>query len=338
VTIVRAVQQTAAEEDVVPLLEFGQVPMLARPVPALPEQSDLPGGCVYEPKFDGYRAMLYMTDGRCRIQSRHGQDITAAFPDIVAAAEIELPDGVVVDGEMVVWGEDAYEFIQVQKRIAGPPRVLGLSPASFIAFDLLMWDDDDLRGHPLSHRRRMLEVVLVDHMMPFQVVPQTTDRAQAAEWMGEYSRHDVGIEGLVVKGLDTVYTAGERGWLKLRFQDTSEAVVCSVVGPLEHPQRLVLGVPAASGYDLVGWTAPLDAKQQRDVAELVTPRVDPAEPLDPRLTAALAESGAGATVNHVQPTLVVETVSATGTSTWPELALARVRPDLGPDEVAGALG
>jgi hypothetical protein len=320
------------------LLEFGQVPMLARPVQALPEQSDLPGGCVYEPKFDGYRAMLYMTDGRCRIQSRHGQDITAAFPDIVAAAEIELPDGVVVDGEMVVWGEDAYEFIQVQKRIAGPPRVLGLSPASFIAFDLLMWDDDDLRGHPLSHRRRMLEVVFVDHMMPFQVVPQTTDRAQAADWMSEYSRHDIGIEGLVVKGLDTVYSSGHRGWLKLRFQDTSEAVVYSVVGPLQQPQRLVLGIPAATGYDLVGWTSPLDPKQQQDVAELVVPRRDAGETVDPRLAAAAA--AAGAAVTPVQPTLVVETAAPSqhDDSSWPELALARVRPDLGPDEVAGALG
>lgn len=329
------VEQTAAEEDVVPLLEFGQVPMLARPVVTLPEQGDLPGGCVYEPKFDGYRAILYMSGGRCRIQSRHGQDITAAFPDIVAAAEIELPDGVVVDGEMVVWGEDAYEFMQVQKRIAGPTRVLGLSPASFIAFDLLMWDDDDLRGHPLAHRRRMLEVVLVDHMMPFQVVPQTTDRAQAADWMGEYSRTDLGIEGLVVKGLDTVYSSGERGWLKVRFHDTSEAVVCSVTGSLEQPERLVLGVPAASGYDLVGWTTPLDAKQQRDVAELVEPRLDVADRVDPRLAA--AATSAGRPVHHVQPTLVVEIAGQVDVDTtdWPEIELVRVRPDLGPDEVGG---
>ena len=316
-----------------PLLEFGQVPMLARPVPTLPAESDLPGGCVYEPKFDGYRAMLYMTGGRCRIQSRHGHDITAAFPDIVAAAEIELPDGVVVDGEMVVWGEDAYEFIQVQKRITGPPRVPGLSPASFIAFDLLMWDDDDLRGYPLSHRRRMLEVVLVDHMMPFQVVPQTTDRAQAADWMSEYGRNDLGIEGLVVKGLDTPYSSGRRGWLKLRFQHTSEAVVCSVVGPVDQPERLVLGVPATSGYDLVGWTSPLDAKQRRDVAELLAPYPGRVGPPDPRLAAAAA----GASVHHVQPTLVVETAAPTTTSAsgWPELELTRVRPDLGPDEVGG---
>jgi ATP-dependent DNA ligase len=314
----------------VSLLEFGMVPMLARPVSTLPAETDLPGGCVYEPKFDGYRAMLFMAGGRCRIQSRHGHDITSAFPDIVAAAEIELPDGVVVDGEMVVWGEDAHDFIQVQRRITGPPRVLGLSPASFIAFDLLMWDDDDLRGQTLTERRAMLEVVLVDHLMPFQVVPQTTDRAHAAEWMREYSRNDLGIEGLVVKGRDTPYTSGRRDWLKLRFQDTAEAVVCAVVGTLERPERLVLGVPGTHGYDVVGWTHPVSAKQQADVAELVVARDEAPEP---RIVAAAAEIGRN--VFSVQPTLVVETshLPERDGLRWPVFELVRVRPDLGPDEV-----
>lgn len=313
-----------------PLLDFGQVPMLARPVPTLPAEADLPGGCVYEPKFDGYRALLYMTDGQCRIQSRHGHDITSAFPDIVAAAEIELPDGVVVDGELVVWGEDAYEFIQVQRRIAAPPRVLGLSPASFIAFDLLMWDDADLRDQPLTERRALLEVVLVDHLMPFQVVPQTTDRERAAAWLREYSRHDIGIEGLVVKGRDTTYTSGQRGWLKLRFQDTTEAVVCGVVGPLDRPERLVLGIPVATGYDIIGWTHPVSAKQRRDVAELIVAR---AEAPDPRLVAAAAETGD--CVHTVQPSLVVEISDQPERDAlrWPVFELVRVRPDLGPDEV-----
>jgi ATP-dependent DNA ligase len=304
--------------SVVSVLEFGQVPMLARPVASLPAEDDLVGGCVYEPKFDGYRAMLYMTGGRCRIQSRHGHDITSAFPDIV------------VDGELVVWGEDAYEFIQVQRRIAGPARVIGLSPASFIAFDLLMWDDADLRGQPLSDRRSMLEVVFVDHQMPFQVVPQTTDRAEAADWMREYSRHEIGIEGLVVKGQGSTYDPGSRGWLKLRFQDTTESVVCAVIGTVERPERLVLGIPSSTGYDVVGWTHPISAKQRRDVAELITSRNGPP---DASLVAAAGE--AGDRLRAVRPTLVVETSQQPEREAqhWPVFELVRVRPDLGVDEV-----
>lgn len=311
------------------LLRFGQVPMLAHPVSSLPESDDLPGGCAYEPKFDGYRAMIFVDDGVCRIQSRHGQDITQAFPDIVAAATIELPDGVVVDGELVVWGENAYDFIQVQKRIVSPPRPFALNPASFIAFDLLMWDDDDLRGEPLSERRRLLEIVFVDHQMPFQLVPQTTDRDVAQSWLREYGRNDIGIEGLVVKGLESAYTPGLRGWRKLRFHDTTEAVVCAVTGSLSRPECLVLAVPTGDdGLRVIGRTAPITDKQSRDVADLVSPRpgaVDIGSHGD--------ESAAGAA--RVHPTLVVElsALPAEDDPTWRVFDLVRVRPDLGPDEV-----
>lgn len=314
------------------LLDFGQVPMLARPTGSLPQVDDLPGGCVYEPKFDGYRAMIYMDEGRCRIQSRHGQDITSAFPDIVAAAEIELPDGVVVDGEMVVWGENAYEFIQVQRRITAPPRPLALSPASFVAFDLLVWDDADLRGETFAARRSMLEMVFVDHQMPFQLVPQTTDRSVAAEWMTEYSRHDVGIEGLVVKGRDSTYSSGRRGWLKLRFQDTFEAVVCAVVGTPEQPQRLVVGLPVAHGFEIVGWTRPVSAKQRRDIVELVSERPGSAAGGLEAVGAAIDSQ-----ITTVHPTLVVELAvqPSDDPGVLPVFELVRVRPDLGTDEVAG---
>lgn len=330
-TIGVPVEQTAGGGGDVSLLEFGQVPMLARPVATLPLESDLLGGCVYEPKFDGYRAMLYMDGGRCRIQSRHGHDITSAFPDIVAAAEIELPDGVVVDGELVVWGEDAYDFIQVQRRIVGPPRPFGLNPASFVAFDLLMWDDADLRGEPLTERRRMLEMVFVDHLMPFQVVPQTSDRSEAADWMQEYRRNDIGIEGLVVKGCGSTYTSGRRGWLKLRFEDTTEAVVVAVTGHPDRPERLVVGVPGAQGVDIIGWTHPLTTKQQRDVSELVTVRPGPVGGAGDAVADRL-----GLELHAVHPTLVVELPALPTGVERPMMVfdLVRVRPDLGVDEVS----
>ena len=123
--------------------------MLAKPAATLPAGSALPGGTVYEPKWDGYRAILERTREGCRVWSRNGADLTAGFPDIVDAACAQLQPGTVVDGELVVWSEGRLDFAALAPRLAyrgrrRPPAQL--APAAFLAFDLLAADDADVRG------------------------------------------------------------------------------------------------------------------------------------------------------------------------------------------------
>lgn len=134
--------------------------MLAKPAATLPAGSALPGGTVYEPKWDGYRAILERTREGCRVWSRNGADLTAGFPDIVGAACAQLQPGAVVDGELVVWSEGRLDFAALAPRLAyrgrrRPPAQL--APAAFLAFDLLAADDADVRGEPLRVRRSLLE-------------------------------------------------------------------------------------------------------------------------------------------------------------------------------------
>ena len=108
------------------MLSFPQEPMLAKPVRQLPPADAMPGGCVYEPKYDGYRALLFVDDVGCRIQSRRGNDITASFPDIAAAADDLIPAGSVVDGELVVWEGGRLEFVELQRRLSSTGNATGI--------------------------------------------------------------------------------------------------------------------------------------------------------------------------------------------------------------------
>jgi ATP-dependent DNA ligase len=135
------------------VLAFPQDPMLARHVAALPTTGALRGGCVYEPKFDGYRALLFVTDEGCRVQSRRGHDITDAFQDVADAAAQRLPEGLVLDGELVVWVDGGLDFGELQRRVGhGRNRRLKQRPASFVAFDVLAAGGNDVRSAALTVR------------------------------------------------------------------------------------------------------------------------------------------------------------------------------------------
>ncbi|MFG3494854.1 ATP-dependent DNA ligase [Streptomyces sp. NPDC047928] len=213
---------------------------LAENVDRLPREA----GLAYEPKFDGHRMVLFRRGDGVLLQARSGRIVTAAFPDLAEAA-LTLPDGTVLDGEVVVWSGGRVDFAAVQGRAAATPgRAPALArrlPASYAAFDVLAADGRDLRLRPYAERRRRLVDLLGDLGPPLQAVPMTTDPDVAAEWFETLTA--AGIEGLVVKRLDQSYRAGTRAWRKLRHTDTRDAVVVGFTGPRERPTALVLVLP-----------------------------------------------------------------------------------------------
>lgn len=318
------------------MVSFPQDPMLARHVASLPEPTALGGGCVYEPKIDGYRAMLFVTDEGCRVQSRRGHDITEEFGDVAAAAAEHLPAGVVLDGELVVWARGIPDFGELQRRLgrAGKQHI-SQKPAAFVAFDILSAADNDVRPAPLRVRRQLLEAVLDDVPPTLQLCAQTNDIAVARDWMAEFATSDLGMEGLVVKGAATPYRNGAREWLKYRHRDTVEVVVGGVSGSLEAPGHLVLGLPNGEGVlSFAGTTTELSPAQRREVAELLQPSDTEHEWL---LDVGTRWGRAGRqTVLSVAETLVVEISvdSSVQDRRWRHPAkLVRVRPDLTPAEV-----
>lgn len=212
---------------------------LAESVNALPRGA----GLAYEPKFDGHRMVIFRLGGEVLLQARSGRIVTAAFPDLAAAA-LQLPDGTVLDGEVVVWRDGRTDFAAVQKRAAATPgRAPALAralPASYAAFDLLAEAGQDLR--PLAYEKRRARLVAVTGPLgpPLQPVPMTLDRAEAEGWYE--SLPAIGVEGLVIKRLDQTYRGGVL-WRKLRHTRTHDAAVVGFTGAPARPTALVVVLP-----------------------------------------------------------------------------------------------
>ncbi|MFF3320716.1 RNA ligase family protein [Streptomyces sp. NPDC002889] len=213
---------------------------LAESVDVLPRGA----GLAYEPKFDGHRMVIFRIDGEVLLQARSGRIITAAFPDLADAAR-QLPDGTVLDGEVVVWREGRTDFAAVQKRAAATPGrapvLAGRLPASYAAFDLLAAGDEDLRSLAYEKRRERLVALIGALGPPLQPVPMTPDATEAATWYETLPA--IGVEGLVVKRLDQTYRGGIRAWRKLRHTHTRDAVVVGFTGGAARPAALVLVLP-----------------------------------------------------------------------------------------------
>jgi ATP-dependent DNA ligase len=311
---------------------------LAKPVRTIPAASALPGGCLYEPKWDGYRLVVVRTAGSTRVWSKQGRDLTDRFPDVVAAAVAQVPAGTVLDGEVVIWNGSRLDFGLLQQRMVTPAgRIAPLAaahPASYVAFDLLAAGGTDLRAWTLTRRRAALEDLAARWAPPLQLSPATTDPAEARTWFHDY--RPAGVEGLVAKGAGTRYAPGRREWLKVKSWETSEVIAGGVIGPIERPSQLVAGRYRDGELVVVGRTSPLSPRQSAELAAVLTPAGGD-HPWPERIgTGRFGGGRLSVVLTRVDPAVVVE-VSAdaalqAGVFRHP-LRFVRVRPDLEPGDL-----
>ena len=198
-------------------------PMLAKPV------ADIPPGRLYEPKWDGFRSIVYRDRDEVEIGSRNERSMTRYFPEVVEAVKANLPERVVVDGEIVVpdGGGERLEFETLQQRIhPADSRVRLLAeqtPAHYIAFDLLAIEDRDLMREPFQERRLLLEEALASASSPVHLTPATRDHDVAERWFEEFE--GAGLDGIVAKPLDVTYQPDKRLMFKIKHVRTADCVV-----------------------------------------------------------------------------------------------------------------
>ncbi|MGO4587008.1 ATP-dependent DNA ligase [Arthrobacter sp. 2RAF6] len=232
---------------------------LAKAVESIPHGDALPGGSVYEMKFDGFRAVcLVGTDG-VSLWSRQNKELGRYFPDVLAAVADQVPPGCVVDGELVLWSGERLDFEGLQLRLvaarAALPALVRDHPASFVAFDVLAVAGRDTRGLPFTDRRALLEELSRHWVAPLNLSPVTRDRAVAETWFREMPA--TGVEGILVKGAAQPYEGGKRLWLKVKNRRSVDVVVGAVIGAITSPSEIVAGLPIDGKLRIVGRSAPL---------------------------------------------------------------------------------
>jgi ATP-dependent DNA ligase len=198
-------------------------PMLAKPA------TTIPSGQHYEPKWDGFRSIIFRDGDEVEIGSRKERPMTRYFPEIVDAVLANFPPRAVIDGEIVIADQErnTLDFEALQQRIhPAASRVTLLSeqtPASFIAFDLLALGDSDLTQEPLAYRRAALEEALAGAVAPVYVTPATQDYDVARRWFNQFE--GAGLDGLIAKGLDLRYQPDKRVMTKIKHERTADCVV-----------------------------------------------------------------------------------------------------------------
>ncbi len=219
-------------------------PMLAKAVDALPTDD----GWLFEPKWDGFRAIVFRDGDEVYTQSRDLKPLDRYFPEIADPLRAALPDRAIVDGEVVIATDGGLDFESLLLRIhPAESRVRMLAeqtPASFVAWDLLAIGDEDLRKTPQGERRHRLEDLLGAAEPPVHLTPATTDRVTGADWFQRFE--GAGLDGVIAKRLDAPYQPGKRTMLKIKHQRTADCVVAGFRwhknGPQTHVGSLLLGL------------------------------------------------------------------------------------------------
>ena len=219
-------------------------PMLAKASDGLPSDE----GWLFEPKWDGFRAIVFRDGDEVYTQSRDLKPLDRYFPELADPLRAALPERFVLDGEVVIAHDGVLDFeallLRIHPAASRVKMLVEATPASFVAWDLLALGDEDLRDTPLSERRARLEGVLGGATPPVHLSPSTLDRATAADWFDRFE--GAGLDGVVAKRLDGVYQPGKRAMLKVKHQRTADCVVAGFRwhknGPGTHIGSLLLGL------------------------------------------------------------------------------------------------
>ncbi|HLL65864.1 MAG TPA: ATP-dependent DNA ligase [Micromonosporaceae bacterium] len=199
------------------------LPMLAKPVGEIPAQQ------CYEPKWDGFRAVIFRDGDEVEIGSRNTKPMTRYFPEVVQAVLANFPERAVIDGEIIVADttRNTLDFEALQQRIhpaASRVKLLAeQTPASFVAFDLLALGDEDLTERPFIERRELLDRALADAQPPIHTTPITRDEDTARRWFGQFE--GAGLDGLIAKDPELTYQPDKRVMAKIKHKRTADCVV-----------------------------------------------------------------------------------------------------------------
>ncbi len=244
--------------------------MLAKLTRELPRASDM----FYEPKWDGFRCIVFRDGDEVELGSRNEKPLTRYFPELMDPLRRDLPDRCVLDGEIVIAGPSGLDFDALSQRIHPAESRITLlaatTPASFVAFDLLALGDRDLCDAPYRERRGLLEEALRSATAPVHVTPVTSDPEVAADWFSRFE--GAGLDGVVAKPGDLRYLPDKRAMFKVKHERTAD---CVVAGFRWHKEGGVIGSLLLGLYDQdgalhhVGVASGFTAARRRElVAEL----------------------------------------------------------------------
>lgn len=251
--------------------------MLAKRVSDLPEGE----GWIYEPKWDGFRSVIFRDGDEVLLQSRDTKPLNRYFPDLIEPLKRALPERCVLDGEIVIATAKGLDFDALQLRIhPAASRVKMLSeqtPASVVFFDLLCVSDEDLRGEAFARRRERLEELLAGAEAPMHITPATRDRGTAADWFKRFE--GAGLDGVMAKGEAGLYEPNKRSMLKVKHERDAD---CVVAGFRWHKDgegtaigSLLLGLYDGGGaLQHVGVCASFTVAKRRELVEFLQPYRD----------------------------------------------------------------